>query len=374
MLTQLRGDAGMARGSAVEEPRRGEHARGACLRMLAIGDRAAHGQVRVIDHFAQTAHALRGEPEFGTDRLPFSDTTRARDLADQIVQFTHMRVALGRIGDARIRGEIGSAAHAKERDPMVGAVRRHRDEAIARAIDAAAVADQAVVAHWPGRRHEGLSLQMLQQQKRRERLVHRQIDLTADTGGLAPIQSGQHCTRQAQARDFVGDQALHQPRHLLRVGIERSEPRCGLDDVVDRRGIGTCAGRSESGSSAVQDVRSHRGDRLIREPQPIDRLAPHVVDEHVRARDQSCEDALALLALQIDGDRALATIEIEEDRRQPGATATPLMAHDVPLWWLDLDDVGTVVGEYLRGERTEHHAGKVDNAHAGEHRRSGCMR
>jgi hypothetical protein len=57
------------------------------------------------------------------------------------------------------------------------------------------------------------------------------------------------------------------------------------------------------------------------------------------------------LRLQIENDRALVAVVVQERRGKPGPAIAAGARGVTPVGGLDLDDVGALVGENHRGER-----------------------
>ena len=278
-----------------------------------------------------------------------------------------MGVALHRIGDAHVVRQLGPAGFTKKLRPLHAAVGRHGDITIlGRVNTAASCAHHPVVTDLAAGRLVAFALQVLDQHKSGKSFVHRHVDQAAAPGHGAPVQRGKHGAGQAHAGDLVGEQALHKAGHAVVAGIEGGQARRSLDHVVDGRSVGTGVGLGKAGGGAIQDARVDRSDRLVGEVQPVHRAAPDVVDEHVSRTDELAQHGAPVRRFEVDGDRTLAAVEIEENAAHAVRCDRTGVAHDVALGRLDLDDVGAVVGEDLRGQRPEHHRREVNDAHPGQ--------
>ncbi len=100
------------------------------------------------------------------------------------------------------------------------------------------------------------------------------------------------------------------------------------------------------------------------EAEPLHGARPEVLHQHVGLRHQLGQNLAADVALDVDRQRALATVRGDEQRREltglvdRGAAA----ARDVAADRLDLEHVGALVGEEHRRERSRHHAGQIQHA------------
>ena len=75
----------------------------------------------------------------------------------------------------------------------------------------------------------------------------------------------------------------------------------------------------------------------------------------------------ALLALEVEGERALVAVEVHELAGQLAAVRLAAdRAQQVAAGRLHLDDVGAVVGEIERGGGADHDGGEIDDANAGK--------
>ena len=69
---------------------------------------------------------------------------------------------------------------------------------------------------------------------------------------------------------------------------------------------------------------------------------------------------------QVQHDRAFVAVGINEDVTHAWVFHGAGVAHDVALRGLDLDDVGAVITQNLRGVGAQHHTGEVNHAQARE--------
>ena len=96
----------------------------------------------------------------------------------------------------------------------------------------------------------------------------------------------------------------------------------------------------------------------------VDHARAEVLDKDVGTRGEALQGLLAALALQIDGDRALVAVVVEEGGGQP-AGAVAAGAHVIAAARdLDLDHVGALVGKDHGREGSGDHRGQVDDANA----------
>jgi hypothetical protein len=119
-----------------------------------------------------------------------------------------------------------------------------------------------------------------------------------------------------------------------------------------------------------------RREALVVEPELGEPADLEVLDQHIRARGELAHGAAAVLALEIELDRALATVrrmviggtEVAavgalNERRSPSPRVV------AGALALDLDHVGAEVGQHLSGPRPGEDAGELEHAKTGERTR-----
>ena len=101
------------------------------------------------------------------------------------------------------------------------------------------------------------------------------------------------------------------------------------------------------------------------EAEPLQRRRPYIGDEDVGRREQPVQRVAAFLALEIEDERALVAVEVHELARQLSTVGLAAdRAQQVAAGGLDLDDIGTVVGEIERCGGPDHDSGEIDHAYA----------
>jgi hypothetical protein len=99
-----------------------------------------------------------------------------------------------------------------------------------------------------------------------------------------------------------------------------------------------------------------------------------VVDEHVGAGAKPQQRRPRRRLFQIEHHAALVAVELQKQRAHAGVLLRAAGAHQIAARRLDLDDVGAVIGENLRGIRAKHHRGEVDDAQSVQRRWLGHRR
>ncbi|MPY92245.1 MAG: NAD(P)-binding protein, partial [Acidimicrobiia bacterium] len=118
-----------------------------------------------------------------------------------------------------------------------------------------------------------------------------------------------------------------------------------------------------AGDARVDEARVARPQCVGVEPGPGQAPGAEVRDEHVGPVHQLGEEAGAGLAAVVEGDRALAPI-VELEGRVAVLEEPVERAERVPGDGLDLDDVGSPVGEDARAGRPRHPEADLDDAHS----------
>ena len=94
-------------------------------------------------------------------------------------------------------------------------------------------------------------------------------------------------------------------------------------------------------------------------------LGPHVAHEDVGALDQAQQRGEPVRLLDVQSDRALVAVEVDELAGHAGiAAALGHGAQQVAAGRLDLDHLGAIVGERARADRADDHGREIDDAHA----------
>ena len=81
--------------------------------------------------------------------------------------------------------------------------------------------------------------------------------------------------------------------------------------------VGVGALLAEAADRDVDDAGRDRADGGLVEAEPLDHAGPEVLHEHVGAGGQPLDDVGALRGLEVDGERALVAVEVEELAEKP---------------------------------------------------------
>ena len=187
-----------------------------------------------------------------------------------------------------------------------------------------------------------------------------------------PVRPAQECRRDRLGRRVGGglvDDAVSDHGRLAALGLDRGEPRQRLHDVVVRRRRGQRPGGAEAADRRVDErglaAMSASAPRPRRSTTPVRKFcantsAPPPVAAQGRGRRGST------------GRRRSSAFPV--DVREVGAhaaAASPDAADGVAVERLDLDDVGALVGQHHRRQRTRHVARQIDHPDPCQRQRSG---
>ena len=155
---------------------------------------------------------------------------------------------------------------------------------------------------------------------------------------------------------------------------ERKEPRLGLHEVVETRPVTALAFASIGGDMGAHDLRIGGREVRVGEAELGGLITAQVVHEGVRRGNQSVQHRLAVRVFQIERQGTLVAIERLEDVRvglaQEVGTAGPAgVASERPA--LDLDHIGTQVGEVAAGVGSRRPMFGGDDAQARQRQRHG---
>ena len=125
-------------------------------------------------------------------------------------------------------------------------------------------------------------------------------------------------------------------------------PRHALDDIVIGWQPAIGAGLAKAVQAGKDQTRVAGEQRLGFQPQLAKLLRPDRMQQHIGGGEQPVERGLARSGFQIEHQPALAAVAAEEQRRHAGLQPRAGLAGGVALGCLQLDDIGTKIGEPLR--------------------------
>ncbi len=288
-------------------------------------------------------------------------------------------------GEARVVRQASIAVLADRREkasPVLVVVDQHAEHAVGRGVGLAVGREQARVAGFAQRRLEGEARHVVAQHELRHGLEHRHDHGLAPSRLLAGVERRRHGIHRVQPGHPVRQRGGRIRR--LRRAVALHEPgNAGgaLDQVVVGRTRGVRPVLVEAAAAHVDDAGIARAHRPVIQPQPGQRLRPHIADEHVAALGQPQRRLAPVRVLQVQRDALLARVRMQKDvphARVPHRSHVP---HVVPLGRLHLHHLRTQLREDLRGERPHDHRGEIEHPHprqragawwGGSERRSFC--
>ena len=204
-------------------------------------------------------------------------------------------------------------------------------------------------------------------QERQHRVQHGEAHMLAPAGLEPPHQRRGDRLRRRHRGELVGQDGADEARALpIGAGLHRGQAGEGLHDRVVHGLVGVRSLLAEAVDRHVDDVGRHLADRRLVDAETLDHAGPKVLHQHIGASAQALDEIDALRRLEIDGDRALVAVEVQERGRKAVAPIA-VGARVVALArLLDLDDVGALVGEDHGRPRPRQHRGQIDDANACE--------
>ena len=181
----------------------------------------------------------------------------------------------------------------------------------------------------------------------------RRADDLALAGSLPLQQRGQRPERAVHPGEQVGDRNSDSFR-VVRTGTgEGHQPGLALQDLVVSAAGGLRPVMSETGDRQDDQSGVELVHRCGGEAQTVEDTGPEVLEKDVRAFDETAQHLLAVVALEVEGDRFLVAIAGEE----VGGLAVVLGTHEgrapgsgvVTGGLFDLDDSRAQVGQHHAG-------------------------
>ena len=196
-------------------------------------------------------------------------------------------------------------------------VRAHGDVPVAGRQRPVVRAEQASVTGRAHRRQEGCGSHVLGGDEARHVLEHRNLDRLPPSGALAPVEREADRLGGDQPGDVVGHHHGNEPR--LAGGAVQCCRNAG--DTLDHRVVGrrvvVAPALAEPDDHAVDEPRIDVAETRRVETGALQPPGAHVGHEHVGARDQPAHGVEPVRMLEIQTDRALVAVEVQELARHP---------------------------------------------------------
>ena len=191
--------------------------------------------------------------------------------------------------------------------------------------------------------------------------------LTFGIAGGSREQRGGDRLGGGQRRHLVADERAEQRGlSVARIGLNTGQTGGGLDHVVvhtmtARRSVGAV-----SADAAIDEAGVHGPQVLVSDPQSFDGTGTEVLDHHVGGGGELLQERDAFGLLQVDDDRTLPAIVVEEDSGHASLRRTEITHEVTDAGGLDLDDVGTLVRQNHSGQWSGDHHGQIEHFDAVE--------
>ena len=185
-------------------------------------------------------------------------------------------------------------------------------------------------------------------------------------GLLALEQGHQDAERAEQPARQVGDGNADPHRPAAGLAGDRHQAAHALGDLIEARTLAVGPVLAEARDAGVDQPRVDLAQRRIVDAEPLFHVRPEVLDHHVGLGGQPAQHGNAARRLQVERDAALVAVQVLEVRSVPRATQSVALFQ--VAWQLDLDDVGTPVGQLPRGGRSRADPRQIKYRVAGERR------
>ena len=321
--------------------------------------------MRVLQHALEVMHRHHGDVGLDQQVGPFGGGAGFENAREFGIDGVDIDGASGKRRKPGIAAQIVASGRRKEIFPLLVVVDDHADVAIGGLVRPPVARQVPRIAALVERRLVGQAAHVVAHHKTRHGLEHRNVDALATPGAVAMHQAGADRTDSSQTHDAVDQRIRHIARHAV-AGLRHQRGKRGgaLDQIVISGLCRIGAVLTETEHAGIDQPRIDFRNHVVAELQPRHRLRPHVVDQHVGGRDQPQHGVAPGRLLQIEADRALAAVGVEEHRPHAGMPGRPDLPRHVAIRCLDLDDVGAVVAEHLGGIGPHQHGRHVDDLDA----------
>src|SRR5256712_3926162 len=142
------------------------------------------------------------------------------------------------------------------------------------------------------------------------------------------------------------------------------QAREGLPDRVIDRTVGCRAARADPGHRAVHEARVRLAERRVPDPHPLRGPGSEVLDDDVGPLHEREVGPAREVVAQVERDALLAAVVGGKLGSLPALALAPAAERVAGPRRLDLDHLGTEVGEEHRGVRSADEARDLENTHA----------
>ena len=199
-----------------------------------------------------------------------------------------------------------------------------------------------------------------------DRILHRHLDMLTAPAGMALLQSGEDADRHMHAGAAVADRRHDKGRRVFRKPRDAHRAAHRLRDRLVALVVAIGSVGAKPLDRRVDQARVDLGKRVVTQPEPVERARPEILQQHVGFCDDLAEQALPVLAFQIERQAALVCVEQQEEE----AVRIRLVAHIAPrdiaaFRLLELDDVGAQERQDLGAGRSRLVMRHIDDANSG---------
>ena len=178
------------------------------------------------------------------------------------------------------------------------------------------------------------------------------------------MQRCQNAERAEQSGAEIGDRDADAHRALPGQAGDRHQSAHALRDLVVAGPVAIGAVLAEAGDAGEDNALVEFAQGVVIDAKPVLHVRAVVFDHHVGLRDHALEGGKALRRLEVEGHAALVAMQVLEVR--PVTRAALRFAFLQARRRLDLDDVGTPIGELADAGRPGTHAREVEDGEAGK--------
>jgi hypothetical protein len=295
----------------------------------------------------------------GQPLQPFLGAARAQRLLRQGEALVDVPLPQRRGGEARVGEPLRPLERAGQRLPFLVALHRDADVAGRGLVDQVEEAGRLLLGYRLLR--EGLAAHVGTPEEGHDRVQHGQPHVLPRRAAGARQQRGGDRLGRDGAGQLVRQDGAHQARRrLVRARLHGGEAAERLDQRVVDRLLGVGPGLAEAADGDVDDAGRRGAHRRLAEAHALGDAGAEVLHEDVGARGQAQQRLHRRRVLQVERDRALAAVVVEEGGGEAAAPVGPepgVVAAGARV--LHLDHLGPLVGQQHGGGGPRDHGGEV---------------
>src|SRR5260370_36306088 len=187
--------------------------------------------------------------------------------------------------------------------------------------------------------------------------------MLALAGSLARQQRRGDRLRRGDRGQLVGKDGPQQSgTRFVRAGLNRRQPGKALDHRVVSRLCRVWTLLAEAADRDIDDLRRDGADGPLPDPEALGDAGTKVLDKDIGASGKLQQGLAAALRFQVENDRALVAVVVEERGRKSAPAVGAAARRVAAIRRLHLDHIGALVGEDHRRERPRHIRGQIDDS------------